>query len=168
MTEKIARRGVRVPSDYAADHLDRILVRDACSRDVVSLRANDSLATVRLWAEGGGAASRHQGFPVLDGQGRLAGVVTRRDLLDHPAAETLVGALVKRPPLVVDESHTLREAADHMVEAEVGRLVVVDRSNAHRMTGIITRGDLLAAHARRLREAREVHRHFAGKTPRGH
>jgi hypothetical protein len=36
------------------------------------------------------------------------------------------------------------------------------------MTGIITRGDLLAAHARRLREAREVHRHFAGKTPRGH
>ncbi|MFC4764648.1 chloride channel protein [Dyella koreensis] len=163
MTEKIARRGVRVPSDYAADHLDRILVRDACSRDVVSLRANDSLATVRQWMEGGGATTRHQGFPVLDEQDRLVGVITRRDLFDHPSPEMLVGALIRRPPLVVDENHTLRDAADHMVEADVGRLVVVDRSSAHRVTGIITRGDLLAAHARRLREAREIHRHFAGK-----
>ena len=31
MTEKIARRGVRVPTEYAADFLDQVLVRDACS-----------------------------------------------------------------------------------------------------------------------------------------
>jgi hypothetical protein len=31
------------------------------------------------------------------------------------------------------------------------------------MVGIITRGDLLAAHARRLREARQFSRHIGGK-----
>ncbi|HLJ75310.1 MAG TPA: chloride channel protein, partial [Thermoanaerobaculia bacterium] len=38
MTEKLARRGVRVPAEYAADYLDRIRVGDACSRNVVTLR----------------------------------------------------------------------------------------------------------------------------------
>nr|WP_266171540.1 chloride channel protein [Dyella subtropica] len=167
MTEKIARRGVRVPSDYAADHLDRILVRDACSRDVVSLRASDSLAKVHQWMEGGSPATRHQGFPVLGDDGQLLGVVTRRDLFDHHPAETLVGTLIRRPPLVVVEGHSLRDAADHMVEADVGRLVVVDHANARRVVGIITRGDLLAAHAHRLREARKIYRHLAGNAKSG-
>lgn len=154
MTEKIARRGVRVPAEYAADYLDRILVRDACTRDVVTLRAEQSLEEVRAWLDGGGAEAKHQGFPVVDAQGALRGVVTRRDLLDrHLSGGHTVGALVKRPALVVREDHSLREAADHMVEADVGRLVVLSADGEHRMAGIVTRGDLLAAHARRLREA---------------
>jgi hypothetical protein len=52
-----------------------------------------------------------------------------------------------------------------MVEASVGRLVVVSRETPHRMLGIVTRGDLLAAHARRLREARELSRHLGKKSP---
>ncbi len=154
MTEKIARRGVRVPAEYAADYLDRILVRDACTRDVITLRAEQSLEEVRAWLDGGGAEAKHQGFPVVDAQGALRGVVTRRDLLDrHLSGDHTVGALVKRPALVVREDHSLREAADHMVEADVGRLVVLSADGEHRMAGIVTRGDLLAAHARRLREA---------------
>src|SRR3954453_1398919 len=34
MTEKLARRGVRVPAEYAADYLDGISVAAACSTDV--------------------------------------------------------------------------------------------------------------------------------------
>ncbi|MEO7037122.1 MAG: chloride channel protein, partial [Polyangiaceae bacterium] len=36
MTEKIARRGVRVPSEYAADYLDQLWVKDVASRDVIT------------------------------------------------------------------------------------------------------------------------------------
>ena len=153
MTEKIARRGVRVPSDYAADYLDRILVRDACSREVVTLPAEQTLDATRAWLEVGGAEAQHQGFPVVDALGALRGVVTRRNLLDRQiAGDRTVGELVQRPALVVREDHSLREAADHMVEANVGRLIVLGGDDKHRMVGIITRGDLLAAHARRLRE----------------
>jgi H+/Cl- antiporter ClcA len=45
MTEKIARRGVRVPTEYAADYLERINVGEVCSRQVVSLRASQSLVS---------------------------------------------------------------------------------------------------------------------------
>jgi len=161
MTEKIARRGVRVPSDYAADYLDQILVRDACTRDVVSLRAAQTLGDVRAWLRIGTAEARHQGYPVLDDAGRALGVLTRRDLLDPDAADDLpLGRLLHRPPLAVREDHSLREAADHMVEADVGRLLVMQRQAPHAMVGILTRGDLLAAHAQRLREARRRYRHL--------
>jgi H+/Cl- antiporter ClcA/CBS domain-containing protein len=165
MTEKIVRRGVRVPSDYAADYLDQIYVGDACSRQVVTLRASQTIADIRAWLTSEAAATKHQGFPVVDDSGQLLGVVTRRQLYDAASSnETNVGSLIQRAPLVVREDHTLREAADHMVEAGVGRLVVVSTRAPHRMVGIVTRGDLLAAHARRLREARELSRHL-GKKP---
>ena len=164
MTEKIVRRGVRVPSEYAADFLDQILVRDACSREVVTLRGSQSMAEVRRWLHEDQPAARHQGFPVLDDDGRLLGVVTRRDLLDPRTSDDApVRSLVRRDVLAVQEDHSLREAADHMVEADVGRLIVLSKQAPHRMVGIITRGDLLAAHARRLREAHQAGRHLAPK-----
>jgi H+/Cl- antiporter ClcA len=170
MTEKIVRRGVRVPSEYSADYLDQVLVRDACSRVVISLQATQRLADVRLWLEAEASDAKHQGFPVLDAHDRLIGVVTRRDLFRREqrhrdlSGDDLVGSLIRRPPLVVVENHSLREAADHMVEADVGRLVVMSEDDPHRMVGILTRGDLLAAHAQRLREARNATRHFGKKT----
>ena len=166
MTEKIARRGVRVPSDYVADHLDRLLVRDTCSRAVVTLSASQSLADVRQWMQAGGADVRHQGYPVVDEQQRLLGVLTRRDLWVTEIPDTApIRGLLRREPIVVRQGHTLRDAADHMVEADVGRLIVVDDSDDRRVVGIVTRGDLLAAHASRLHEARQAVRHF-GNSPR--
>ena len=159
MTEKIARRGVRVPSEYASDYLDQIMAGDACSRDVVSLQSTQTLGEVRRWLMEDHPAARHQGFPVLDANNQLLGVVTRRDLTNIrnvDAAE--IGSLIRRSVLAVREDHSLREAADHMVEADVGRVVVLAKDAPHRMVGILTRGDLLSAHAQRLREAREISR----------
>ena len=164
MTEKIARRGVRVPAEYSADYLERISVGEACSRKVISLRASQRLAAVRGWLEAESAVARHQGFPVLGDEGQLLGVVTRRDLLAAGLADDVaVGELLRRPPLVVREDHSLRDAADHMVEADVGRLVVVGGEAGQQVVGIITRGDLLAAHARRLREAHQASRYRGHK-----
>lgn len=147
MTEKLARRGVRVPAEYAADFLDLINVADACSRDVVPVRADAPVATLR------GQAAPHQGFPVVDAEGRLLGVVTRRDFLDpaHPDA-TPVGELLSRPPAVIFLDNSLREAADQMVRENVGRLPVVLRSDPRHLVGFLTRSDLLQAHERRLQQ----------------
>ena len=161
MTEKIARRGVRVPTEYAADYLEQVLVRDACTREVVSLRTRDSLGDVRHWIQSGRAEAQHQGYPVIDDSGRVRGVVTRRVLLD-PAepGNRRVGDLPLRAPVVAHEHHSLREAADHMVAEDIGRLVVVGVDAPHPLVGILTRGDILSAHARRLKEAHEGGRHI--------
>jgi H+/Cl- antiporter ClcA/CBS domain-containing protein len=161
MTEKIARRGVRVPSEYGADYLEQIGAGTACTRDVVTLREDDRLGDIRHWLASGRPEAQHQGYPVLDAGGRVLGVLTRRDLLDMRLPEMhRVGSLLRRPPIVVGEQHSLREAADHMVAENVGRLVVVAADAPGRMVGILTRGDLLAAHARRLREKNDAGRHL--------
>lgn len=159
MTEKIVRRGVRVPSDYSADHLDQIAVRTVCSRDVVSLHETQTLHEVRQWLSSGAAGITHHGFPVIGSDAALRGVLTRRDLLDSRHADDLpLCALVQRAPVVIGEEHSLRDAADHMSDAGVGRLVVVDGAQTLRVLGIVTRSDLLAAHRGRLRAARDIKR----------
>ena len=62
--------------------------------------------------------------------------------------------------MTVVGNQSLREAADLMVLADVGRLVVVDVSNPGHVVGMLTRGDILAAHRRRLHQARVATRHL--------
>ena len=153
LTEKLARREGAVRTEYEVDHLSHVMVRQAASRKVVTVRANQTLAEVRRWLNeaGDGGPSTHQGFPVLDEDSLLIGVVTRRDLLDPAYAnDEYVAETIKRAPAIAYEDSTLRDAADHMVLEGVGRLPVVDRENPRRVVGIITRSDLLAAHAPRL------------------
>jgi H+/Cl- antiporter ClcA/CBS domain-containing protein len=153
MTEKIARRGVRVPDEYAADFLEQVTAGDQATREVVTLRADDTLATVRAWMTAGDAAGKHQGYPVVDAEGHLVGVLTRRDLLESSEGdERRVRELVRRAPAVIFEDSSLREAADVMVLEDIGRLPVVAREAPDRITGIISRSDLLRAHRRRLLE----------------
>jgi CBS domain-containing protein len=153
MTEKIARRGVRVPGEYAADFLDQVSASLCASKPVVTLKGDDLLAAVRAWIAGHGPGSAHQGFPVVDAAGELLGVVTRRDLLAPETPDTArVRDLLSRPLAVAFEDSSLREAADLMVNEGVGRLPVVSRAAPRVPVGILTRSDLLAAHGRRLEE----------------
>ena len=156
MTEKIARRGIKVPSEYAADFLDQVRVGDFATRDVTAFSASDTVAHLRQWLESGAHGSRHHGFPVVNEAGRLLGVVTRHEIVDASNAngtgEMRVEQLLKRAPAVVFEDSSLREAADLMVSLSIGRLPVVSKTAHNQVIGILTRSDLLAAHARRLNE----------------
>ncbi len=159
MTEKLVRRGVSVHTEYSVDYLSRVFVEAVGLRDVVTLRVDMTVHDARTWFAGGGAKAGHQGFPIVDGDGLLTGVLTRRDILSATAApEWRLGELIHRPPVVVFDDSTLRDAADQMVLEEVGRVPVVRRDAPRRVIGILSRSDLLAAHAPRLKEAREARR----------
>jgi H+/Cl- antiporter ClcA len=156
MTLKITRRGVRVPAEYAADFLDTVIVNTVLAtknNKLVSFRADQTLGETKSFLASGAEGSRHHGFPVLDEGGHLIGVLTRRNLLDSTEPlDRRVRELITRPPMTIAPNNTLREAADTMVEGEVGRLPVVDPNEPGRVLGIITRSDLLSAHRKRLRE----------------
>jgi H+/Cl- antiporter ClcA len=157
MTEKIARRGARVRLEYRADFLDRLLVEACATREVVTLAAASTLAEARAFLRAH-PAMRHTGFPVLDAEGSLLGVLTRVDLLEAAGDEsTPLVSLIRRPPLTIHADASAREASDRMVLEGVGRLVVVDRDDLTRVRGIITRSDLLGAHRSRLDEAQRAH-----------
>jgi CIC family chloride channel protein len=153
MTEKIARRGVYVAGEYVADFLSSQAVRTHMTASVITFAADDTLGRARAFIAGGDAIARHQGFPLVDTDGRVVGVLTRRDLGD-PARrdEEPLRALVRRPPVVLHEEANLRDAVDQMARSGVGRLPVVARGS-RKLVGIISRSDLLKAEAKRLAEA---------------
>jgi chloride channel protein, CIC family len=151
MTEKIARRGIHVSSDYGVDLLDQLLVRDRATSQLVTLSADSSSDEARAWLASGAAGAEHQGFPIVDASGSLAGVLTLRDLMGAPSGTTLL-ALITRQAVIVYPDSALRTALDQMVRAAVGRVVVVERADPRRAVGILTRSDLLGAHARHIEE----------------
>ncbi len=156
MTEKIARRGVRVPSEYAADYLEQVLVKDVALRTIVMLRSTQRVGEIRAWLGSAVAGSGHQGFPVVNEDSILVGVLTRRDIVGTSHRDdVLLGALVARPPVFIGPEASLREAADLMVRERVGRLPVVA---ARAIVGIVTRSDLLDVHQRRLMQETQVER----------
>ena len=159
MTEKLARRGTRIRSEYAADFLEQVLVSEIASTEVVALAADEPVEEVRDRIAARAPGSQHQGFPVVNGRGERVGVVTRRDLLDLDIELTAcVGDLVRRPAVVIYDDSSAREAADHMVHERVGRLPVVSRRDPRRVVGIVSRSDLLEAHERRLAARHRVER----------
>jgi H+/Cl- antiporter ClcA/CBS domain-containing protein len=151
MTEKIARRGARIPDEYTADYLGQVLVRDWAAAPVTTIDAEQTIGEVRRWIDSGAPNAGHQGFPVVNRRGDLIGVVTRRDILAKSLADDArVRDAIKRPPVVTYDDNSLREAADHMVAESIGRLPVVAHTAPRRVVGMLTRSDLLAAHQLRL------------------
>jgi chloride channel protein, CIC family len=159
MTEKIARRGISVPVDYAADFLSQIFVREVASYQVVSLRADQTLAEVRAWIAEGGPGSTHHGFPVVDTKLGLVGLVSRRDLSDMSEPPTKrIGDIVRGPFVVAFEDTTLQEASDLMAREGVGRLPVVKRENLRKVVAILSGSDVRSGIRQRLKEADQAER----------
>jgi CIC family chloride channel protein len=152
MTEKIARRGVRVSAEYGVDLLSQLLVKDFATRALVTLQTDDPVSAVLAQVGSPGRIAAHHGYPVVDASGSLAGVVTRRDLLESKPGQR-VGELLRGPAVVVREETSLREAVDLMAQHQVGRLPVIDRG---KLVGILTRGDVLTAHGMGLREGKRA------------
>jgi CIC family chloride channel protein len=153
MTEKIARRGVRVPHEYAPDFLDSVQVAKVCSRKLVTLSEDESVESLMAKFASGDQGYGHQGFPVINSTGVVIGVLTRRDFIQpNIDLKSPIGKLLHRKPIWIYADQSFREAADLMTAEQVGRVVIVDRDGTMIPKGIITRSDLLAAHSVRLRE----------------
>ncbi len=166
MTEKIARRGLRLNADYSADPLARLAVKDAASPDVVCLRHSQTVDRVSRWLASGKSGSTHTGFPVLDDDQKVIGVLTRKDITrDGVSPTATLASLIRRPPIVIEETSSVREAIELMVIEGVGRLPVVSSEEGLRLTGIVTRSDLLGMYGKSLHETMHFKRTIRFRSP---
>ena len=154
MTEKIARRGVNVPSEYAADFLIQILVKDFSTKNVVSIKAEDEVSKVRKWLASGEEGTLHHGYPVIDEYEKLVGVIRRREL-ENPevSGNKKILEIVKGPLIVLYEDNTMREAADMMASYKVTRIPIVAHGDHQKLIGLISHDDILTA--RRMHNEKE-------------
>lgn len=138
-------------------------VRQVMTEDVVSVSPE---ATLKEVAE---LLARHRisGIPVLDGDGRVLGVVSEADIVrretgddrergllgwllsERPPAKLearTAGEAMSSPPIVIQPQRDVAEAARLMTERAVNRLPVVEADE--KLVGIVSRADLVRVFVR--------------------
>jgi chloride channel protein, CIC family len=157
MTEKLARRGLRVHQDYEADALTQATVGETMEKEAPVVAAETKVgALAERIARHDPAVARHEALLILDEAGRLAGIITRGDILraldkDASGAETVQEAGSTK--LVVTYADELvSEAAAKLLRYDVGRLPVVDRGDERKVVGYLGRAAILAARLLRFHD----------------
>jgi CBS domain-containing protein len=133
-------------------------VRDVMTTRVVAVRKDASFKDMAAMLR----HSRISAFPVVDGAGRVIGVVSEADLLvkeavqadgtsllaalrhvreDDKAAGSTAGDLMTQPAVTISPDAAVEEAARRMYDGRVKRLPVVNDTG--RLIGIISRVDVL-------------------------
>jgi len=157
MTEKLARRGLRIHQDYETDILQQVAVAETMDRDVPTVSAKMRIAELaERIAKHDPAVSRHQGLFIVDEEGKLAGLITRGDVLralDQDSEGTLTVLEAGSKDLIVAfPDEMISEASDKMLRNEIGRLPVVERGDLRQLVGYLGRNGVMAARLRRLNE----------------
>jgi CBS domain-containing protein len=82
LTEKVARRGYHVTREYSVDPLTMVRVGEVMDRNVPTVPASMRLIDLsdRI-ASHDPQVARHQGLLIVDDNRKLAGIITRGDIL---------------------------------------------------------------------------------------
>ncbi|HET7825237.1 MAG TPA: chloride channel protein, partial [Anaeromyxobacter sp.] len=153
LTEKVARRGFHLSREYMVDPLELCRVRDVMDPDPPTVPADLTVAELaRRIAAGDPSATRRQGLCVVDGDGRLGGIITRGDVMKALRGEAPPDATVleagERRVVVAYADETVRDAVVKMLRHGIGRLPVVSRDDAARLVGYLGRANVMAARSR--------------------
>jgi len=157
MTEKLARRGLRIHQDYETDVLQQVVVEETMDRDVPTIPAATRIGELaERIAKHDPAVSRHQGLFIVDPDGKLAGLITRGDVLraldQDPGGVLTVLEAGSCDLIVAFPDELISEASEKMLQNDIGRLPVVDRSDPRKLVGYLGRHGVMAARLRRFHE----------------
>lgn len=153
LTEKLARRGRHVAREYSVDWFELVRVSEVMDRQppVVPAQMTVRELSDRI-AKGDPQFSRRQALVILNAEQKLAGLVTRGDLLRAlqkvPAGTTPVIEAGKKKLVVAYPDEMLHDAITKMFRHSVGRLPVVDRNNLNQVVGYLGRAEIIAARMR--------------------
>ena len=160
MTEKLARRGLRIPQEYEADIMQQVMVAEVMDPTPVRLPAMMLLTELadRI-ARGDPLVTRRHGSPIVDEHDRLVGIITQGDVLRALEREDRAGLTVLEAgtpdPLVAYPDELMHDAIGKMLHNDIGRLPVVRRDRPGELVGYLGRSGILEARLKRLKEETE-------------
>jgi CIC family chloride channel protein len=159
-TLKLIRRGIHLEQGQAIDVMQGVTVGDAMTTDVDVVPLHMSLEELADEF----ARTHHHGFPVVDGAGELAGVVSIRDLEqaleEGPVEGRTVADIATTEDVIVVYPHEMMWAALRWLGThDMSRLPVVEREGSRRLVGVVRRGDIIRAYNQAITErAHRQHR----------
>jgi H+/Cl- antiporter ClcA/CBS domain-containing protein len=163
LTEKVARRGFHVTREYSVDPLAVLRVGEVMDANPPTVPARMKVTELSdLIANGDPELSHRQGTLIVDEDGKLAGIITRGDLIraldKSPDGRTVLEA-GSQHLIVTFPDEILHDAVTRMVHHDIGRLPVVRRNNPQDLVGYLGRASIMTA---RLRRHEEEHHREAG------
>ncbi len=151
MTEKIARRGYHIYREYGVDPLERHDVGEVMTPAASVVAIDASMPVAEVEARYFGARQSHRAYPVVR-DGHLLGIVDRA-MLDArharcphgtpPDQLPVADVLPRRTPDVALAHETCRLVATRLAVLGLERLPVVHDAQLLRITGIVSRSDLV-------------------------
>ena len=154
LTEKLARRGQHIAREYSVDLFELMRVAEVMDVKPPVVQAEATVGQLSDWiANGDSMIAQRQGTLIVDGDNRLCGIITRGDVLralrQDPEGRMTVLQAGKSELIVTYPDEPLRDALEKMLKHDLGRLPVVERTDATRVLGYLGRSSILSA---RLRE----------------
>ncbi|MCB0212738.1 MAG: chloride channel protein [Anaerolineae bacterium] len=149
-TLKLAHKGIPLERGRDIDVMKGITVGEVMTEQPDTVRAELSLSKLADVF----ARTRHHGFPVLDENDHLVGVVTIHDLehaaehVSDPAAT--VADITCHEMVVAYPSDPLSKALRYMSDRGFGRIPVVDPEHPDHLVGLLRRRDIVQAYRQAL------------------
>ncbi|MBN1200984.1 MAG: chloride channel protein [Anaerolineae bacterium] len=160
-TLKLTRRGVKLHRERDIDLLESVTIAEAMTRDVDAVPHTMPLRKLVTEFE----RTHHHGFPVVNAQGELVGMVTLYDLEQAALAGSLDGKTVAdiatASGLAVGyPGETMATALWRMSVGGIGRLPVVARDDDRRLLGMVRRADIIRAYEQAMAHRTESGYHL--------
>lgn len=157
MTERIARRGLRIPQDYDVDVYFQTSVEEMMSRHFRMLPAESTIdALAERIARHDPEISTYQAWLLAGPKGELRGIITRQDLMRALEKTTSNGTTLQEAGstklVTIYPDETMHEAVARMLRHGIGRLPVISRENPTKVIGYLSRTSLLSARLRKLQQ----------------
>lgn len=155
LTESLSKRGFHLSREYGVDPLETMLVAQAMHTSVFALPATatrkDALHWLEAMEERGAAGWSHwqRVFPLVDGEGKLRGMLTRGKMIQVAGSAREDGKLLGLPliedatlePKTMSPVDTLRTCAEAMAETKLTAYPVVNGDG--KLMGVMTIEDVL-------------------------
>jgi CIC family chloride channel protein len=156
-TKKLKMKGVNITHDMEVEVLNSVFVKDAMVEKVITVSEETTIRELAHLIQ----VTEHMGFPVLDSDGKLIGIITHHDIRNailEDKYDLKVKDVKSKSLVFAHPNDTLDDTINTMVERGVSHLPVVEPSDPTRLVGFITKGDILRAHhKKRIVEAMQVH-----------
>jgi CIC family chloride channel protein len=146
-TLKLTRRGVHLQEGKDIDVMQAVSVREAMTTQMDTIPLEMPLDQLALEFE----QTHHHGFPVVDADGKLAGVVTIQDFeralgFGSVDGKTVADIATLDSLVVVYDDEPMWSALKKLGLRDVGRLPVVKREDEGELVGVIRRKDIIQAY----------------------
>jgi CBS domain-containing protein len=133
--------------EYIVDPFETMRVSEIMARPVETRPVAMPVADAVTFFTADDAASRHKSYPVVDAEGKLAGIISRSDVLrwtmeGWPAGQLLSDTVAEQELAVGYDDELVGRLADRMAAADASRVPILRRSD-RALVGLVARRDLL-------------------------